>query len=64
MAASYPIAESFPSSGGESNNEQSHYVRLYIKRLREKLEDDPTKPAYIRTEKGIGYRLCGSHEKV
>jgi len=35
----------------------THYLRLYIGYLRQKLEDDPQKPRYIVTEWGIGYRL-------
>lgn len=34
-----------------------HYLRLYIRYLREKLEDDPTKPQLILSEWGVGYRL-------
>ena len=33
------------------------YLHVYIGRLRRKLEDDPERPKYIRTEPGIGYRL-------
>ena len=42
---------------GIHSMEQKHYVRLYIKRLREKIEDDPEAPQYLLTEKGFGYRL-------
>ena len=42
---------------GEHSSDQAHYVRLYIKRLREKIEDDPGMPQYLVTEKGIGYRF-------
>ena len=31
---------------------------VYVRQLRQKLEDDPEKPKYIHTETGIGYRLC------
>jgi len=34
-----------------------HYLRLYIRYLREKLEDDPAKPRLILSEWGVGYRL-------
>jgi two-component system KDP operon response regulator KdpE len=37
--------------------EQTHYLRVYIAHLREKLELDPSKPRLIGTEPGIGYRL-------
>ncbi len=33
------------------------YVKIYIWRLRQKLEDDPRHPRYILTERGIGYRF-------
>jgi two-component system KDP operon response regulator KdpE len=33
------------------------YIRVYIRRLREKLGDDPDNPHYIRTERGLGYRF-------
>jgi two-component system, OmpR family, KDP operon response regulator KdpE len=34
-----------------------HYVRAYVRQLREKLEDDPDQPTLIVTEWGVGYRL-------
>lgn len=40
---------------GEFVNDNT--LTVYIKRLREKIEDDPQKPIYIRTIRGIGYRL-------
>lgn len=36
-------------------------LTVYIKRLREKIEDDPTDPRMIQTVRGTGYRLGGSH---
>jgi DNA-binding response OmpR family regulator len=36
---------------------QTDYVKLYVWRLRQKLEQDPSKPTYIRTERGLGYRF-------
>ena len=35
-------------------------LTVYIKRLREKLEDDPQKPQLIQTVRGLGYRAVGS----
>ena len=32
-------------------------VRVYVKRLRDKLGDDPKRPAYILNERGVGYRV-------
>ena len=40
---------------GEFVNDNT--LTVYIKRLREKIEDDPQKPIYIKTIRGIGYRL-------
>jgi phosphate regulon transcriptional regulator PhoB len=34
-------------------------VDVHIRRLREKIEDDPSKPAYIKTRRGIGYYMSG-----
>jgi two-component system, OmpR family, KDP operon response regulator KdpE len=42
---------------GPNYTEQTHYLRVYIAHLREKLEKDPTRPALIVTEPGVGYRL-------
>jgi two-component system KDP operon response regulator KdpE len=43
---------------GENQEEQAHYVRVYMAQLRRKLEADPTRPKYLRTEPGVGYRLA------
>jgi two-component system KDP operon response regulator KdpE len=37
--------------------EHSHYLRIYMGRLRQKLEDDPLRPKHLITETGIGYRF-------
>jgi two-component system KDP operon response regulator KdpE len=42
---------------GPNYGEQTHYLRVYIGRLREKLEEDPTRPEVLVTEPGVGYRL-------
>jgi len=42
---------------GPSHVEHTHYLRIYIKQLRDKLEADPVQPKYLLTETGIGYRL-------
>ena len=42
---------------GPSYVEHTHYLRIYMKQLREKLEVDPVRPKYLLTETGIGYRL-------
>jgi two-component system KDP operon response regulator KdpE len=45
---------------GQASDEQTHYLRNYIRTLRHKLEADPARPVYLRTEPGVGYRLKGS----
>lgn len=40
---------------GHEYRDESHYVRLYITYLRQKLERDPAHPKYILTERGVGY---------
>jgi two-component system KDP operon response regulator KdpE len=42
---------------GREYREEDHYVRLYISYLRQKIEPDATRPRYIQTEKGLGYRF-------
>ena len=42
---------------GPSYVEQTHYLRVYVAHLREKLENDPSHPRLITTEPGVGYRL-------
>lgn len=45
-------------AAGEYVNDNT--LTVYIKRLREKIEDDPASPRIIRTVRGIGYRLGGN----
>lgn len=42
---------------GPSYRENSHYLRIYMSQLRQKLEADPAQPQYLLTESGVGYRL-------
>ena len=42
---------------GPSHVEHTHYLRIYMKQLREKLEADPVRPKHLVTETGVGYRL-------
>ncbi len=44
---------------GRASDEQAHYLRNYVRTLRHKLEADPARPVYLRTEPGVGYRLKG-----
>jgi two-component system, OmpR family, KDP operon response regulator KdpE len=38
----------------------AQYLRVYVRQLRQKIEADPDRPTYIRTETGVGYRLRAS----
>jgi two-component system KDP operon response regulator KdpE len=42
---------------GPSHAEQSHYLRIYMGHLRQKLEIDPAQPRHLLTETAVGYRL-------
>lgn len=42
---------------GYEYREETHYLRLYINYLRQKLEKDASNPEYILTERGVGYRF-------
>jgi two-component system KDP operon response regulator KdpE len=42
---------------GPAHTEDLQYLRVYVRHLREKLEADPTRPDYLLTEIGVGYRL-------
>ncbi len=43
---------------GPLHEEDSHYLRIYMRQLRSKLESDPTQPRFLLTEPGVGYRLA------
>ncbi|MEO7107089.1 MAG: two-component system response regulator KdpE [Rhodoferax sp.] len=42
---------------GPSHTDHSHYLRIYMGHLRQKLEVDPTQPQHLLTETAVGYRL-------
>ena len=44
---------------GPAHAEDSQYMRVYARQLRQKLRDDAANPRYIMTEPGIGYRFLG-----
>src|SRR5262245_42443887 len=46
---------------GPSRNTEIHYLRMYILQLRRKLEPEPSRPRYLLTETGVGYRLVTQH---
>ena len=42
---------------GPADADHTEYLRVYMRQLRKKLEDDPERPQHILTEPGIGYRF-------
>jgi two-component system KDP operon response regulator KdpE len=42
---------------GPASVHETHYLRVYIAQLRQKIEPDPAQPRYLLTEPGVGYRL-------
>lgn len=42
---------------GHAYAAESHYLHVYVSQLRRKLEPDPSRPRYLLTEPGVGYRL-------
>lgn len=49
---------------GYEYRDEAHYVRLYVNYLREKIEPDPSRPRYILTERGVGYRFVDFRKHV
>lgn len=46
---------------GPAHVDQMQYLRVYMVQLRHKLEENPTRPKYLLTEPGVGYRLKAPH---
>lgn len=44
---------------GNEYSDEAEYLRVYVGKLRQKIEVDPSKPVYLHTEHGIGYRFEG-----
>jgi two-component system, OmpR family, KDP operon response regulator KdpE len=42
---------------GPGSGDETHYLRVYMNQLRQKLEADAARPRYLLTEAGVGYRL-------
>jgi two-component system KDP operon response regulator KdpE len=42
---------------GPSYQAEAHYLHVYVSHLRAKIEPDPSRPRYVLTEPGAGYRL-------
>jgi two-component system KDP operon response regulator KdpE len=49
---------------GPTHMNDTHYLRIYMKQLREKLEADPVRPRHLITETGVGYRLLADDARA
>jgi len=45
---------------GQDSSGDSRTVMVHIRRLREKIEKNPTQPKYVKTMRGTGYKFCGN----
>jgi len=43
---------------GQAYVDQAQYLRVFVGQLRKKIEQDPTRPRFILTDPGVGYRFC------
>ncbi len=43
---------------GHQAHQDAHYLRIFVRKLRQKIEEDPTQPLILMTELGVGYRLA------
>lgn len=55
-----PHEELLVSAWGPEYSEEESYLSVYIRYLRQKIEEDPSNPRYIRTRWGMGYYFAGS----
>ena len=53
-----PTASILEKIWGREYVDEADYVKLYIWRIRQKIETDPSQPQYIHTERGLGYRFA------
>ena len=47
---------------GQPHMQDTHYLRIFVRKLRQKIETDATRPKILLTELGVGYRLAASNE--
>jgi two-component system KDP operon response regulator KdpE len=47
---------------GPGSTNDTHYLRVYMNQLRQKIEADPSRPKYLITEPGVGYRLVAESQ--
>lgn len=56
-----PSQDLLTSVWGESYDDGEATLRVHLHHLRRKIEPDPRRPRYVRTERGIGYRFQTQH---
>jgi two-component system KDP operon response regulator KdpE len=49
---------------GRPHLDDTHYMRIFVRKLRRKIEADPNRPRILLTELGVGYRLALPEESV
>ena len=47
---------------GPAHTDDTQYLRVFVRQLRQKLERNPAEPAFIQTETGVGYRFADGQE--
>ena len=47
---------------GNEHVDDTHYLRIFVRKLRRKIEADPTQPRILLTELGVGYRLVSADQ--
>ncbi len=48
---------------GDEHIDDTHYLRIFVRKLRRKIEADPTQPHILLTELGVGYRLVSADQQ-
>jgi two-component system KDP operon response regulator KdpE len=48
---------------GQAYVDQAQYLRVFVGQLRKKIEQDPTRPRFILTDPGVGYRFCAEPDE-
>ena len=48
---------------GSVHEQDTHYLRIFVRKLRQKIEPEPNSPRILLTELGVGYRLAGENDQ-
>jgi len=49
---------------GSVHEHDTHYLRIFVRKLRQKIEPEPNSPRILLTELGVGYRLAGENDQT